>query len=301
MKYLKENKWNTKNQNIALNPIKPIDNNNNMGRFVQLIMGPAGVGKSSYCKTIQDYSKVIHRITHIGNLDPAAENFQYEAAFDIRDHIHIEDVMIDGGFGPNGGLVFCMEYLLQHYDWLQEELDSFGDDEYIILDCPGQIELYSHLPIMKELVKLIESWGYKSVAVYILDALFVLEPTKFLSGCMLSLSCMLQLQLPHVGIISKCDLADKEMIEKVLEYQSCEDILSNDIVSSGKLKSLSKAIGNVIDDFMMVSFVMLDITDDESIENVMYRIDNCVQYGEDLEPPEPKDDDADDDDDDMIN
>ena len=40
--------------------------------------------------------------------------------------------------GPNGGLVYCMEYLLDNMDWLKDELDKFDEDEYIIFDCPGQ-------------------------------------------------------------------------------------------------------------------------------------------------------------------
>lgn len=42
--------------------------------------------------------------------------------------------------GPNGGLVYCMEYLLDNMDWLKDELDKFDDDEYIIFDCPGQVQ-----------------------------------------------------------------------------------------------------------------------------------------------------------------
>lgn len=43
--------------------------------------------------------------------------------------------------GPNGGLVYCMEYLLDNMDWLKDELDKFDEDEYIIFDCPGQVWL----------------------------------------------------------------------------------------------------------------------------------------------------------------
>lgn len=45
------------------------------------------------------------------NLDPAAEYFNYEPLVDIRDLIHLDDAMEDDefNFGPNGGLVFCME------------------------------------------------------------------------------------------------------------------------------------------------------------------------------------------------
>ena len=53
--------------------------------------------------------------------------------------------------GPNGGLVFCMEFLLENLDWLEEQLEEVEED-YILFDCPGQIELYTHLPVIRRLV-----------------------------------------------------------------------------------------------------------------------------------------------------
>lgn len=40
-------------------------------------------------------------------------------------------------FGPNGGLVFCMEYFANNFDWLEESLGHVEDD-YILFDCPGK-------------------------------------------------------------------------------------------------------------------------------------------------------------------
>ena len=73
-----------------------------MGRYVQLVMGPAGVGKSSYCKTMQDHCAASGRRLHVANLDPAAETYEYNAAFDVKDLINLEDAMEEFGLGPNG-------------------------------------------------------------------------------------------------------------------------------------------------------------------------------------------------------
>jgi GTPase SAR1 family protein len=258
--------------------------------YIQIVIGPAGVGKSSYCKTLQDHGKSTKRVINIANLDPAAEYFAYETSFDIRELVQLDAVMEEFGFGPNGGLVYCMEYLLQNTDWLKEQLGMFGEDEYVVFDCPGQIELYSHLPIMHDLVKAISSWGYRVGSVYLLDALFVLEPAKFISGCMLSLSCMMQLELPHINVITKCDMADKEQVEMVLDAEGPGLIRMLDQNTPAKMKRLTAAMGSVIEDYMIVSFCMLDITDEQSIEEVLARIDHAIQYGEDLEPKEPKED-----------
>ena len=260
-----------------------------MGRFVQLVLGPAGVGKSSYCKTLQEHGRTIKRTIRVANLDPASDTFDYECAFDIKDLITVEEVMEQLEYGPNGGLVYCMEHLLENADWLKDELDEFGEEDYILLDCPGQIELYSHLPIMHNLARLLQQWGYTVVSVYLLDALFVVEPSKFISGCLLSLSCMLQLELPHVNVVTKCDIADKSEIEHVLSSEGAWMVNKMRRQSNSKLAKLTDAISTVVDDYMMVSFATLDVTDEDSIAEVLALTDHAIQYGEDAEHIEAPD------------
>ena len=43
-----------------------------------------------------------------------------------------------------------------------------------------------------------------------------------------------------------------------------------------------------IDDYSLVKFYPLDITDEDSINDLLIQIDFTIQYGEDLEPKEPK-------------
>lgn len=50
-------------------------------RYAQFIIGPAGSGKSTYCKTIQDHATNDNRVIEIVNLDPAAEVFGYQVIF----------------------------------------------------------------------------------------------------------------------------------------------------------------------------------------------------------------------------
>ena len=56
-------------------------------------------------------------------VDPAAESFAYPVSFDVRDLVTLEDVMEELQLGPNGGLLYCMEYLEENLDdWLGEQL-----------------------------------------------------------------------------------------------------------------------------------------------------------------------------------
>lgn len=56
------------------------------------------------------------------------------------------------------------------------------NDDYILFDCPGQIELYTHMNIMKELVDLLQKWDFRVCAVFLIDAQFMVDGAKFISG-----------------------------------------------------------------------------------------------------------------------
>ena len=45
--------------------------------------------------------------------------------------IKLEDAMEDEElkFGPNGGLIFCMEYLMENMEWLQRQLSGAVGEE----------------------------------------------------------------------------------------------------------------------------------------------------------------------------
>ena len=89
---------------------------------------------------MQEMAETLQRNIIIFNLDPAAEYSSYRCDVDIKELITLEEVMEEMELGPNGGLLYCMEYLLQNQSWLEEKLSEFvGEDDYVIFDCPGQI------------------------------------------------------------------------------------------------------------------------------------------------------------------
>ena len=55
-----------------------------MGKYGQIIMGPAGAGKSTFTARIQEHVHARGKSLHVVNLDPAAEHFAYDVAVDIR-------------------------------------------------------------------------------------------------------------------------------------------------------------------------------------------------------------------------
>ncbi|XP_031711718.1 GPN-loop GTPase 3 isoform X2 [Anarrhichthys ocellatus] len=269
-----------------------------MPRYAQLVMGPAGSGKSTYCSTMVQHLGSLNRSAHVVNLDPAAEHFDYPVMADIRELIQVDDVMEDPSlrFGPNGGLVFCMEYFANNFDWLDESLGHVEDD-YILFDCPGQIELYTHLPVMKQLVEQLQQREFRVCGVFLVDSQFMVESFKFISGVIAALSAMVLLEIPQINIMTKMDLLSpkaKKEIEKYLDpdmYSMMED--NSDNIRSKKFKNLTKAICGLVDDYSMVRFLPFDRTDEEGMNIVLQNIDFSIQYGEDLEFKEPKEADED--------
>ncbi|CAG0899771.1 unnamed protein product [Cyprideis torosa] len=269
-----------------------------MPRYGQLVMGPAGSGKSTYCATLQKHGEATYRSIHVVNLDPAAEEFSYNPSVDIRELIQVEDVMEDEELklGPNGALVYCMEFLLENLDWLEDELNEVGEDEYFIFDCPGQIELYTHMAVMKRVVDALQSWNFRLSGVFLIDSNFMVEGSKFLSGSMAALSTMVNLELPHVNVLSKMDLLShqgKQTLSSFLDPDCSELLTDPDNLPSntseverwwtGKFQKLSHALGRLIEDFSLVQYLPLDITDEDNIAEVLLAIDMIIQYGEDAD------------------
>ena len=105
------------------------------------------MGKTSYCTLMQEHAASDRRLLHVANMDPAAEygkedeRIPYNCAFDVRDLICASDVMGELEYGPNGALVYCMEYVVENVDWLIERLDELGDDDCVL---PGK-RLHMHV------------------------------------------------------------------------------------------------------------------------------------------------------------
>ncbi|KAL9890858.1 GPN-loop GTPase 3 [Glossina fuscipes] len=266
-------------------------------RYAQIVIGPAGSGKSTYCTYMQRLAQDSKRLIEVVNLDPAAEHFDYQPAIDIRDLIQLDDAMEDEElrYGPNGGLVFCLEFLIENQEWLKSqligadpdnELSTDPDDDYILFDMPGQIELFTHLTMGKKLVQLLESWNFRICTVFLVDSQFMIDGAKFLSGTMAALSVMANLEMPHVNVLTKMDLLSKSARKQLDKYLDPDPrALLNDLTTESAWgrshRKLSEAIGTLIEDFSLVRFIPMNIDDEDSLQDLLLQIDNVIQYGED--------------------
>jgi GTPase SAR1 family protein len=245
------------------------------------------------------------------NLDPAAEEFSHEPDLDIKDLISLEDVMEEMGLGPNGGLIYCFEFLMENLDFLTEALDPLTEEYLIIIDMPGQIELYTHIPILPALVKHLTRTGALDInlcAAYLLEATFVVDRAKFFAGTLSAMSAMIMLEVPHVNILSKMDLVKGQVTKRELKRFIDPDITllddapgdveddgagstgdSQTMMKGASFKRLNRAVAGLIDSFSMVSYLKLDVQDEDSVGSILSYIDDAIQYHEAQEPKEPDD------------
>jgi len=278
-------------------------------RYAVLVTGPAGAGKTTFSNSFLTHLRTSRRTGNLVNLDPAvnAESFEYEPVIDIKDLVSLDDVMGELGFGPNGGLVYCFEYLLQNMDWLEEELGGY-DDDYLIFDCPGQIELYTHHPFLPTLVQNLSRMGIRTCAVYLLESQFMEDRYKFFSGVLSAMSAMVNLEIPWINVMSKMDLVTENSDDptgsarngprgrkNIARYLDPDPLLlatargQEANTSNPRFHALNQAIVQLIEDHPLVSFLPLDLTNTDSLEAVISHIDYTMQYGEDEEPKEPHD------------
>jgi hypothetical protein len=175
---------------------------------------------------------------------------------------------------------------------------------------PGQIELYTHVPLLPSLVQFLSRAGPLNInlcAAYLLESTFIVDKAKFFAGTLSAMSAMLMLEMPHVNILTKMDQV-REMVSRrelkrfsrvdvqllqdnnEAEYDAGTNPLSKEsLMSGGSFDRLNRAVAQLIDDFSMVSFLQLEAQDEDSVAAVLSHIDDAIQYHEAQEPREPND------------
>jgi GPN-loop GTPase len=111
------------------------------------------------------------------NLDHANDHTSYPAAIDIRDLVTLNEIMDAEELGPNGGVLYALEELEHNFDWLEEGLKALGDD-YVLFDCPGQVELFTHHASLRNIFFRLQKHGYR-----------VRSPSAFVPGTLILFRC----------------------------------------------------------------------------------------------------------------
>ena len=194
------------------------------------VSGTAGSGKSLLTSKLQDYYSRNGAFAAILNLDPGVDSMPYTCDVDVRDYVDYVSIMQQYELGPNGAMVMANDLIASKIDDIQNDVNKVNPD-YLIVDTPGQIELFAYRSSGRFIVDNISN--EEKTNIFLFDGSLITSPVNFVSIALLATSIRLRLNLPTINVLTKTDLIG--------------DKLKNILQWSTNLKTLESAIGNETD------------------------------------------------------
>ncbi|CAP24823.1 Protein CBG04029 [Caenorhabditis briggsae] len=244
-----------------------------------LVIGAPGAGKSTFCAGLTDIFTQIGRPFCTINLDPANDTMAYAPDVNITEMITVTDVMDRLSLGPNGALKYCIETLGDNSDWLLQKIEA-NSKKYMIIDCPGQLELYKSEGELWKVIRHLEKAGVRLCALHLADSLYCSDPSKFISVALSTLATMIAMEMPQVNCLSKADLFSPDGTYDLDFFSYLPDVnrlldLLNEVPGLERYRRLNEAICGIITDFDLVSFVPLAVESKESMMKVIQLVDTA--------------------------
>lgn len=191
-------------------------------------VGTAGAGKSTLVAAYDRWAKQHAIGTVLVNMDPGAEKLPYTPDVDIRDWVRLDEIMEEHGLGPNGAQIAAADMIALNLEEVMEEMQALRGEQ-ILIDTPGQIELFVFRQSGKHIVETLNP--ERSVIAYLMDPFLARTPTGFASQLMLGATTMFRFQQPMVYLLSKSDRIEPESLETILSWAADADALENDILA----------------------------------------------------------------------
>jgi GTPase SAR1 family protein len=184
--------------------------------------------------------------------------------------------------GPNGALVMASDLIASKIDEIQQQADNINPD-YLIIDTPGQIELFAYRTSGPYFVKNFNA--DEKVSLFLYDGVLVTTAVNFVSMALLATSIKLRMNLPTINVLTKTDLiADKisEILKWTTNVKTLEDTISLEsdgetyVLVTNLLRSLN------IGGFAQGLIPMSNVTGDGMI-NLEGALSRILNQGEDVE------------------
>ncbi|MBI4361741.1 MAG: ATP/GTP-binding protein [Euryarchaeota archaeon] len=246
--------------------------------FVYLL-GTAGCGKTTLTQAFAEWMDD-HKYRAITvNLDPGAERLPYNPDVDIRDWVELSDVMNQYGVGPNGGQILCADLMALKATEIREEIQGFKA-HYILVDTPGQIELFA----LRETSRLLlESLGRPAFLAYLYDPLLSRQASGFASLALLALSVQFRFGVPVASFLSKADLLQPPERDRVIEWAENPERLMEALTEAGEPPT-SIEMAKTLDAIgAFGTLTPLSSKTREGMEDLYNGVQQAYQAGEDIE------------------
>ena len=249
---------------------------------VIFVTGTAGAGKSLLTSKIKEYYAKNATFPITLNLDPGVASLPYSPDIDVRDYIDLSTIMEKYELGSNGSLIMANDLIATKIDDIQKEADTISPD-YLIVDTPGQIELYAYRQSGPFFVN--EFVAEEKMNLFLFDGTMVSSPSNFVSLTLLSTSIRLRLGLPTVNVITKTDLI-QEKLEQVLSWSGTDSQLEADLAGelNGDTFSLVSDMLSSLNrhDFQQDLIPVSNLTGDGMV-SLQSALSRTINLGEELE------------------
>ena len=246
------------------------------------VSGTAGSGKSLLSSKLQDYYSKNGAFAAILNLDPGVESMPYTCDVDVRDHVDYVSIMQQYELGPNGAMVMANDLIASKIDDIQDEVDQVNPD-YLIVDTPGQIELFAYRSSGRFIVDNISS--DEKASVFLFDGSLITSPVNFVSIALLATSIRLRLNLPTINVLTKTDLLGdklKDILQWSTDLKTLENAVSKE--TDGDTYSLTTNIlrGLNMGDFAQ-GLIPISNVSGEGFLNLEGALSRILNLGEEVE------------------
>jgi len=185
--------------------------------YLIFIVGTAGCGKSLLTATFSDWLRLKKQSVTCVNLDSAALTLPYTPDVDVRDYVRAEDLMEKYDLGPNGAVVMSADLIATEIDSLRTEIEELNSD-YVIVDTPGQMELFAFRASGPYIVKELSS--DPKALLYLFDATFSADPLNHVSNMFLATAVYTRFLVPQLYVLSKTDLVPRRVVKRTLTWSS---------------------------------------------------------------------------------
>lgn len=247
------------------------------------VTGPAGTGKSTFCASMKEWLIRNGYDAAAFNLDPGAEFIPYEADFDIREQISLEQIMSEYNLGPNGAQIVAADLLLENVSAIESVVEQF-QDYYVIFDTPGQIELFSFRQGGPALVDRISSG--KSMLAFVADSVLASSPSGYISQKMLFASVMSRFYKPMLFVLNKTDLISSQEVDTIVRWEADIDLL-RDAFLDEKQEMVKDYFSSILEAFresdMLTRVFPVSSTDLTGFEDIYSEMSMFFKGGEDVD------------------
>ena len=216
--------------------------------FFMFLVGTAGSGKSLLTASLEKWLVGSELSVTVVNLDPGVEDPPYTSDVDVREYVNYGEIMQQFGLGPNGALVASLDMAVSNVNDLREEILESGTD-YVIVDCPGQMELFAYRNSGPLMVSSLRDKD-PALSLYLLDSNIARTPVGYLSSMLLGISINIRFGLPQLNILSKPDILMDEQIEEIVSWSTEPYTLEEalDTSAEGLVREFSGAIFRMLED-----------------------------------------------------